>query len=272
MAKVTNEQRIKYQEHIAFYKKKIEDLEKEIKTLKLKAASEAPEIASYTQVKTAKLLLQEIGIYCAMNEVSVDFLDVKNTSFLDKARQFTSDVIINLSKIVTNYLDVPFSDYEKQLALLSELTDLEKYELICQIGYCCDIIKNNFGENSKWKWNFLDTDSRLAIIAKNMFDLRRYQKLDNPMEEGYNVRRAHVALIQKMLLQVSLRFREKYELNGKEPEDLKKAINFQCALHRIVSILGDPEKIEASKKQIGVWKILLEKHFADEDAKKKRQV
>ena len=34
MAKVTNEQRVKYQEHIAFYKKKLEELEKEIKTLK----------------------------------------------------------------------------------------------------------------------------------------------------------------------------------------------------------------------------------------------
>ena len=33
MAKVTNEQRVKYQEHISFYKKKLEELEKEIKTL-----------------------------------------------------------------------------------------------------------------------------------------------------------------------------------------------------------------------------------------------
>ena len=102
-----------------------------------------------------------------------------------------------------------------------------------------------------------------------MFDLRRYQKLDNPMEDGYQVRRAHIALIQKMLTQVSLRYREKYELSGKDPEDLKRAIDFQCALHRIVSVLGDPEKVETSKKQIDVWKILLDKHFADEDAKKK---
>ena len=269
MAKVTNEQRVKYQEHIAFYKKKLEELEKEIKTLKLQIVKEPAEVASYAQIKIAKLLLQEIGIYCAMNEVSVDFLEVKNTLFLDKARQFISDVIINLSKIVTNYLDVPFSDYEKELALLSEMSDDDKYKLICQIGYCTDIIKNNFGENSKWRWAFLDTDSKFAILAKNMFDLRRYQKLDNPMEDGYQVRRAHIALIQKMLTQVSLRYREKYELSGKDPEDLKRAIDFQCALHRIVSVLGDPEKVETSKKQIDVWKILLDKHFADEDAKKK---
>ena len=166
-------------------------------------------------------------------------------------------------------LDVPFADYENELALLSELSDTEKYELLCQIGYCCDIIRTNFGENSKWKWAFLDTDSRFAILAKNMFDLRRYQKLDNPMEDGYKVRRAHIALVQKVLIQVSLRYREKYELSGKEPGDLKRAIDFQCALHRIVSILGDPEKVENSKKQIDVWKLLLDKHFADEDAKKK---
>lgn len=271
MAKVTNEQRVKYQEHIAFYKKKIEELEKVIKTLKIKVVSEPQETASYTQVKIAKLLLQEIGIFCAINEVSVDFLEVKNTLYLDKARQFISDVIIGLCKIVTNYLDVPFSDYEKQLELISEMSDTEKYELLCQIGYCCDIIQTNFGENSKWKWAFLDTDSRFAILAKNMFDLRRYQKLDNPTEEGYNVRRAHIAMIQKTLLQVSLRYREKYELSGKDPEDLKRAIDFQCALYRIVSILGDPDKVETCKKQIDVWKILLEKHFSDEDAKKKRQ-
>ena len=63
MAKVTNEQRVKYQEHITFYKKKLEELEKEIKTLKLAVIKEAANVAPYTQVKIAKLQLQEIGIY-----------------------------------------------------------------------------------------------------------------------------------------------------------------------------------------------------------------
>lgn len=269
MAKITEDQRVRYQERIRFYKNKIEEAEKEQKALKLEVLKNPNR--SYLEIKIAELSLLQISIYCAMNEISLDLLDVRNTSLLERARQLLSDVLINLGNVVTNYLDVPFSEYEEKLQSLSEMTDIEKYNFIRKIGYCVDIVEYNFGENSKWKWSFVDIDGKLAIIVKNLFDLRRFQKLDSPYEAGYKERRAHLSIVQKLLSQVSHKYREKYELSGKDIEDLKKAIDFQKALLRIVNLLGDTEKIENVKKQIEVWNTLMEKHFIELEEKKKKK-
>lgn len=270
MAKITEDQRNQYLESVKFYKKKIEDLMLEQKKLRTDAAAHNIN-KGLLEIKLTKISLSQITIYCGMNEASIDLLEVKNTAFLDKARQLLFEVLINMGSIVSNYLDVPFSEYSDKLQLLDSMTDKEKLNLIKEIGICSDLIKKSFGDNTKWKWSFIDTDGRFAIIAKNIFDLRRYQKLDQPTEAGFRERRAHLSTIQKLLFQASQGYREKYELSTKDIEDLKKAIDFQKALLRINSIIGDTEKIDNGKKQIDVWTTLLEKHLIEMDEKKRKR-
>ena len=122
---------------------------------------------------------------------------------------------MSVEKVVTNYLDVPFADYAEQLNKIADISDVYRLNLIKQIGYCIDLVKESFGENTKWRWSFVEVEARMAVIAKNSFDLRRFQKLDDPRESGFQDRREHLHIIQKLLLRSSNSYREKFELSTK---------------------------------------------------------
>lgn len=272
MAKITQEQRESYQKQIKHYKAKIETIKKEINGLKmevLKNKEQEPMI----RFKISNLVLNLITYFCSMNEISVHLLEVKNTGFLEKARQQVYEAIINIEQIVTNLLNVPFSEYSDRLDLLSEITDTQRLNFIKKLGYCIDLVQEDFGENTKWKWSFVEIDGRFAVVTKNLFDLRRFQQLDDPHEEGYKERRDYFRIIQRLLSEASQGYREKFMLSTKKVEDLIKAIEYQKSLLRLNQLLGDTEKIEKSKKQIDVWTNMLEKHLAQlEEEKKKRKI
>ena len=271
MAKITQEERDVYQEKIEIYKKKLEECFNVIKANAIEIVKNKS-AEPYLRISNAGQYLNMISFYCGLNEISVYLLEVKNTAYLEKARQLIYEAIMNIEKVVTNYLDAPFSDYSEQLNLIGDLSDADRLNLIKKFGFCIDYVKESFGENTKWKWSFIEIEGRLSVVAKNLFDLRRFQKLDDPREMGFQERRAHLSIIQKLLFDASQGYREKFELSTKDFEDLKKSIDYQKALLRISQIIGDIDKIENCKKQIEVWNSLLEKHAAQiEEEKKKRR-
>ncbi|OHD18259.1 MAG: hypothetical protein A2086_04075 [Spirochaetes bacterium GWD1_27_9] len=270
MAKITQKERDEYQERINLYKAKMEELNGKIKANSLEMLKDKSK-EFILRLENANYYLNQITLYCGMNEVSVFLLAVKNTAYLERARQLIYEAVMCIEKIVTNFLDVPFSDYAEQLNRIADISDAVRLNLIKKFGYCIDLVKENFGENTKWKWSFAEIDGRMAVITKNLFDLRRFQKLDDPREEGFQDRRAHVTIIQRLLLEASQSYREKFELSTKDIEDLRKAIDYQKALLRINQLLGDNEKIETAKKQIDVWNTLLEKHANQVEEEKRKK-
>ena len=107
MGKITDQQRAEFQEKINFYKTKIEEMNSQFKNLSVEIMK-YKEKEAVLRLKAANLLMNQITIYCIMNELSLFSLGVKNTSYLEKARQLLYEVIINLEKTVTKYVDVPF--------------------------------------------------------------------------------------------------------------------------------------------------------------------
>ena len=271
MAKITEKERNEYQQRIDLYKARIDEIATRLKNNTLEMIKNKDKDA-VLKIENSNLYLNQITIYCGMNEISVNLLAVKNTAYLEKARQLLYEAIMSIEKVVTNFLDVPFSDYSEQLNKISNINDIDRLNLVKKIGYCIDIVKENFGENTKWKWSFIEIEGRMTIVAKNIFDLRRFQKFDDPREVGFQERREHLKIIQTLLMNSSNGYREKFELSTKDLEDLKRAVDFQKTLLRINQLLGDNEKIENCKKQIDVWNSLLEKHAAQlEEEKKKRK-
>jgi hypothetical protein len=271
MAKITQEQRLIYQNKIKYYKNKIDAIKKDINNIKIEISKNKSK-SSILNYKIANMILNTITNFCSMNEISVFLLEVKNTAFLEKARQQLYEVIILVENIVSNFLDVPFNDYAEKLIPLSEINDLQRLNFIKKIGYCIELVKENLGENTKWKWSFVEIEGRFSIISKNFFDLKRFQRLEDPRQEGYPERKKYFSIIQKLLLEASNGYREKFELSTKDVEDLKKAIDFQKALLRLNQLTGDQDKIEKNKKTVEVWTSLLEKHLAEteEELKKKK--
>ena len=114
--------------------------------------------------------------------------------------QLVSNIsIIIIEKVVTNQLNVPFNEYSEYLVPIASISDLERLNYLKKLGYCIDLVKENFGENTKWKWSFIEINGRFSIIAKNLFDLKRFQKLDDPRAEGYHERKKHFSIVQKLL-------------------------------------------------------------------------
>lgn len=273
MGKITQNDRINYQHSIRTYKNKIDEIKKAINLIKFDINKDKT-IEPIARFKIANMALNLITLNCSLNEISVHLLEVKNSGFLERAREQVYEALINMEKVVTTFLDVPYSEYEEYLEKISNITDLQRLYFIKKLGYCIDLVKENFGENTKWKWSFVEIDGRFAIVAKNLLDLKRYQKLDDPSTEGYEIRREHFKIVQHLLNQASQGYREKFELSTKNSDDLSKAIEFQRALLRLNQLTGDEEKILKCKKCIEVWSTLLEKHLAEleEEKKKKYQI
>jgi len=272
MAKITQEQRLIYQQKIKYYKTKIDVIKKDINQLKIESVNNKNK-EPLLYFKIANLILNLITYYCALNEISVYLMSVKNTTFLEKARQQLYETIIVIEKVVTNLVNVPFSEYSEYLIPLASVSDLERLNYIKKLGYCIDLVKENFGENTKWKWSFVEIEARFSVIAKNIFDLKRFQKLDDPHEEGFQDRKKMFSIIQRLLYDASLGYREKFELSTKDTEDLIKAIDFQSALLRLNQLTGDQEKIEKCKKHIEVWTNILDKKIEEiEEQKRNKQI
>jgi hypothetical protein len=270
MAKITQKEREEYQGRIDLYKSKLDEINIKIKENNLGIVKDKTR-EPILRINNANLYLNLITLYCGMNELSVVLLGVKNTAYLEKARQLIYEAIMNIEKTVTNFLDVPFSEYAEYLNKINDLTDNDRLILIKKLGYSVDIVKENLGENTKWKWSFVEIEGRMAVITKNIFDMRRYQKMNDPREIGFQERRAHLSIIQRLLLNSSQAYREKFELSTKDIEDLKKAIDFQKALLRISQIIGDSDKVENCKKQIEVWNTMFEKYAAQLEEEKKKK-
>jgi hypothetical protein len=270
MAKITQKEREDYQSRIDLYKSKLEEIHTKIKENNIAVVKDKNR-EPILRISNANLFLNLITMYCGMNELSVLLLGVKNTAYLEKARQLVYEAIMNIEKVVTNYLDVPFSEYAEQINKISDMTDNDRLTLIKKLGYSIDCVKENLGENTKWRWSFVEIEGRMAVVTKNIFDLRKYQKLDDPREMGFQERRAHLAIVQRLLLNSSQSYREKFELTTKDIEDLKKAIDFQKSLLRISQIIGDADKVENCKKQIEVWNTLHEKYANQMEEEKKKK-
>ncbi|MBR6198842.1 MAG: hypothetical protein IKQ61_01115 [Spirochaetales bacterium] len=268
MGKLTDKQKLDFQERVKYYKNLIDEAEKKQKELNQLIIKE-PENEWLNRIKSANNNLNIISLNCAMSEMSYFILGIKNTAYLDRARQTVYEVLSNIEKIVTNYVDVPFTDYEEQLHRIDDYSDAERVKLIKMMGFCVDRLADDFGENSKWRWSFVEIYARVSVIAKNLLDMRRYQKCDDPREEGYRERREHLKLVLESLTDAAKGYRDKFELSTKDPEDMKKGIDHLKALLRIYQINQDAEKVESTKKNIEVWSAILDKHMAALDKAKR---
>ncbi len=257
MKKISKEAKRRYDDRIKEYRVKIEEVSSICKELDTTIKSK-PEEVNYERLKLSDENLNLLSYYILMNSLSVSLLGIRNEGFLNEARKCCYKSIISLEEIVTPYVDSPFSDYEAGLQSIDRYLDKDRYKLVCRLGYSIDSVKQGFGENSKWRWSFVELEGRFAAVTKNLINMKTFIAQLDPRVEGYSKRLAHLNLTQRLLQQTADRYREKYELSSLNLEDMRKALVFLSALKRIHILLGEVEKAEVVKKKIDVWKTKLE--------------
>jgi len=269
MAKISDTDRHAYHEKVKTYVSNTRALLKTEKDLQVEAKKD-PARSSLIKLTLADEMLNLASNYIANNGVSQAVLKVKNEEALNDARKSLYKAVIYLEEIVTNYIDAPFSDYEEKLAMIDTYDPNMRYFLIRKMGLAIDLLRQAYGDNSKWKWTFVELEGRFSATAKNMLDLRNLIKNMGPESEYYESTVYHLRLIKKLLSQSADRYREKYELSTGQTLDFKTGMNYLAALRRIHIILSESEEAEAIKKKITIWSHKFESDLKKQEEAKKR--
>ena len=269
MAKVSEEAKRKYSEKIKAYKKMVDDqLQKERQILQILKNDDTG--AGFKKLMLANEILNIVSYYVLMNELSLALLGIKNEAFLNDGRKACFKALIYLEEVFTDYLDVPYSEYEDHLEAVAEFSDEDRFNLIRKAGFSIDSINSAYGEGSKWKWSFVDMNGRLAVAAKNCMDLKKMAAGMDPRVPGYQVRIQQLNLTRRLLQQSADDFRKKYELSTMRIDDFKRAINFLSSLKRLSIVLKRHSDVEALKKKIDIWKLKMETDVKRMEEKEKK--
>lgn len=257
MGKISAEAKKRYFERVKEYKSVIEQIQQR-ETAVLGSLKDDDKRADYKRLSLANDSLDLVSYHILMNALSVTLLGVKNEAFLNDARKGCYKSIIYLEEAVTPFIDVPFSDYEDHLARIDGLKDDARYKLVRKLGFSIQSVIDEFGENSKWKWSFVELEARYATVTKNLLNLKTFVAGMDPRVEGYPTRIAHLNLAKRLLQQAADRYRQKYELSTLRADDFKLAISYLAALRRLHIVLGESEDSDELRKKIEIWKTKME--------------
>lgn len=271
MAKVSKEAKHLYSEKISEYKRTLEETNKKINQMKLILQSDKSG-ASYKRLLIAEESMRLISLYCIMNRLSLDLLGIKNEFFINEARKACYEAIVLLEEVFSDAINAPFSEYQENIAEISTYPVESKYNLLKKLGFCIQMVKNAFGENSKWKMSFIDLEGRQAIISHNSIDFKHIVKeLDPRAREVFGLHINFIEMTIRALNDSANSYRLKYELTTSKLDDFRTAILFLATLKRLYSYIGKKRELEEVQKKIDVWKAKLQSDMAIQEKKAKEK-
>ena len=259
MAKISVENRNLYFQKTKLYRSNIESiLSSEDKALKNNLSA-----LKYLDLAEEMIFLASNCII--LNSVSEAMLETRNGAALNEGRKSIYKAVIYLEKVVSPLVDAPYSEYEDKLNEISQVDSKRRYTIAKKLGLAINLMENAFGDNSKWKWAFVELVGRYSAVAKNLIDLRGAVANIDPRSPDYEPTFRHLKLAKRMLQNTADRYRRKYESVSKNPEDLNLGIQFLESLRRIHIVLGEKKNSEVAKKTIDVWKQRQESNTANDD-------
>lgn len=265
MAKVNSESREDFKAEADHYKKRIdESLEKEKSMLTVMKNDSIG--VEYKKLILAEEMIYVATLYCAINGSSLKTLQIKNNDALNDARKALYKAIIYLEEIVTNSINVAYSELADKMEAISNTPIQKRYQLMQKLGLAIQMVIDGFGDNSKWKWSFVELQGRFAVVAKNLIDMKAAVKdYFDPNAANYEPTVLYVRMVKKLVEESATAYRDRYELSTRRIDDINAGINFLLASRRIAIALGSSDEAEEIKKKAITWKKLME---ADQKAGK----
>ncbi|MBO4856896.1 MAG: hypothetical protein J5527_00080 [Treponema sp.] len=253
MFKISDEARLQYSTSIEPYKEKINAIMEKEKAVKNTMQSSAG--AEYKKLLLCEDMIDAASLYIAQNSLSLKITEVKNNDALNDARKILYKAIIYLEEIVTNQIDVSFADLSEYHDTIKNISIQQRYTLIRKLGLTINILKDAFGDNSKWKWSFVELEGRFATVAKNLIDMKAANKdYIDVRSPNYDITVLYFRLITKLLNNSATSYRDKYELSTRRIDDMRNAIKYLLALRKLYVLIGNTEQAEEVKKKAVVWK------------------
>ncbi|MDE5897960.1 MAG: hypothetical protein K2H09_01655, partial [Treponemataceae bacterium] len=213
MSKISEQTRLDFEDTIKPYKSKITAILGKEKTV-LNAIAGGAEDSAYKKIMLCEDMIYVSSLYMAQNSLSLKILEVKNNDALNDARKVLYKAVIYLEELVTNFIDVSYSDLVKQYEAIENVPTAQRYYLVRKLGLAIGLLEVAFGDNSKWKWSFVELKGRFVVVAKNFVDMRRAAKAYfNPNDEEYEPTVLYIRMLGRLLETSAAEYRDKYELS-----------------------------------------------------------
>jgi hypothetical protein len=160
-----------------------------------------------------------------------------------------------LEEIVTNIIDTPYSELTPYHEKMTSINIKRRYEIVQKLGLAINMLKDAFGDNSKWKWSFVELEGRFATVAKNLIYMKSAVKdYFDPRAEDYETTVLYMRAIIRLLNDSATAYRDKYELSTRRIDDMRNGIKYLLALRKLYLAIGDSDNAEEVKKKALVWK------------------
>lgn len=258
MAKVTAESREQFNNDSAAYKAKIKEILAQEKALTSEIAKDKSQ-EGVLKIELAELMLYAASVHIIVNNMSWEIMNVKNEDALNDARKLIYKAIIYLEDIVTNIVDSTADDLKDRLPKIEAVPLEKRYYLTRKLGLTIQLVIDAYGDNSKWKWSFVEMQGRFIAVAKNMLDMPQVSKdYYDGASELHDISFYYIRLLKTWLPKCADNYREKYELSTRRADDMRMGINFLMAYRRLLVNFGDKDEAEEIKKKIQVWKSKME--------------
>ena len=258
MAKISDEIRNEFSDTIKPYQSKITAILAKERTV-LNSIEGGAEDSAYKKIMLCEDMIYVSTLYMAQNSLSLKILDVKNNDALNESRKILYKAIIYLEELVTNFIDVAYTDLADKHEAIKKSSVHDRFYLIRKLGLAINLLELALGDNSKWKWSFVELKGRYAVVAKNFINMKQackdYFDHNSPV---YETTVTYIRLLRNLLDKCAMEYRDRYELASRRLDDMRMAINLLIANRRIAMALGDNTEYENIRKKALVWKTKME--------------
>jgi hypothetical protein len=210
------------------------------------------------RIALAEMMLNLASNYLVVNGVSHSILRTRNEDALNEGRKAVYKSVIYLEDTVSGLVDAAYSEYEEKLAGIESMDAARRYALVRKTCLALRLLEDAYGDNTKWKWSFVELEGRYAAVAKNLLDLKKAAANWDPHSPDYRPLTYHFRLSKRLLMQAADRYREKYELVTHNLDDFKAGILFLSALQRFLAQTGERDELNEVRKKYNIWIAKLE--------------
>jgi hypothetical protein len=265
---LSKEQKAEFDRNLTEFKGYIEELKKEVNLYKIAMKKCRPIELPYYQIAVVLNSLRLMNTCLNINELSTHILKLKSEIYLNIARKEAYSVISAMEKVVGADFENGLDENRELLDSITEFNPQQRLNFIKGFRKTLNEIIDAYGTNSKWKWSWPEMHFKLAVLAKNLFDFRAYEKesdLDSPY---YYVRKEHFDVIIELANIAAQEYRTKFDLSTNDVGDLKKCIHILEMNRKIFQITGNGDEMVRAKTLI---ESMNAKIIAEEEKKKKKK-
>lgn len=274
---LSKEKKLDYNESLKEFKAFIEDLKKEV-TLYKSQIKKNKEAEPYYAIGLVLNSIRFINACVEINKLSLHKLELKSEIYLNLGRKEIYSVFTSMEKVVTMTYDGPLGENSDILEGLTLFTPAQRLNFILGFKDAIYRIIDAYGDNkpigpySKWKWSWPELHFKLAVLAKNLFDFKAYERERDINNPNYYIRKDHFNLIIELCNLAAQEYRSKFDLSTSDAGDLRKSVAMLEVTRKIYQVIGFTDDLKKTKTLIESLNAKIEAIEAEKDKSKKPKV